>query len=53
MRYSTLALVALVCPGAGLAAVTTQQRDGFAIEQGVAVAADPVAVYALLQLPGR
>lgn len=53
MRYPILTLAALVWPGAGLAAVTAQQQDGFAIEQGVDVAADPVAVYALLQQPGR
>lgn len=53
MRYPTLALIALVWPGVGQAAVTAQQQSGFAIEQGVDVAADPVAVYALLQQPGR
>lgn len=53
MRYPILMLAALVWPGAGLAAVTAQRQDGFAIEQGVDVAADPIAVYALLQQPGR
>lgn len=53
MRYPILTLAALVWPGAGLATVTTQQQDGFAIEQGIDVVADPAAVYALLQQPGR
>ncbi|WP_336967554.1 ATPase [Sphingobium aromaticiconvertens] len=53
MRYPILMLVALVWPAAGLATVTAQQQDGFAIEQGVDVAADSVAIYALLQQPGR
>lgn len=53
MRYRMLTLAALFWSGTGLAAVTAQQPNGFAIKQRVDVTADPFAVYALLQQPSR